>query len=124
MYKDLDLDFKIHPNTKKLNILSEVDAVKRSIRNLVQMQPFDKPFQPDISSNIRNLLFENVSNITANLIQRAVTDIISNYEPRAEVKSVIVKDEIDRNAYDVTVYFNIASRPETIELNIILDRIR
>lgn len=124
MYKDLDLDFKIHPNTKNLNILSESDAVKRSIRNLVMLQPYDKPFQPDINSNIRNLLFETVSNVTANLIRRHITDVISNYEPRAEISEVIVKEEIDRNAYDVTVYFNVTSVPELLNINIILDRIR
>ena len=101
-------------------------AVKRSVRNLVQIGQYEKPFHPEIASNVRNVLFENMTPFTANMLQRHITDVITNFEPSIFfLTSVEVIPRFDENQYEVTVEFYIQNAPtELIDLSFTLERLR
>ena len=125
IYKDLNLNFGRHPVTKQIQTLTDASAVKRSVRNLVQIGQYEKPFHPEIASGVRNVLFENMTPWTANMLQRNITDVITNFEPRALLTSVEVIPRFDENVYQVTVEFYIQNAPaELIDLSFTLERLR
>ena len=125
IYKDLNLNFGRHPVTKKLNVLTDAAAVKRSVRNLVQIGEFEKPFHPEIASGVRDILFENITPFTAQTLARKIEDVITNFEPRARLVSVRAFPDLDRNAYEVSVEFYIVNAPtELVDFSIMLERLR
>ena len=125
IYKDLNLNFGRHPVTKQINVLTDVTAVKRSVRNLVQIGQYEKPFHPEIASGVRDMLFENMTPFTAQALQRHITDVITNFEPRALLTSVEIIPRFDENQYECTVQFYIQNAPtELIDLSFTLERLR
>ena len=125
IYKDLNLNFGRHPVTKQVQTLTDAAAVKRSVRNLVQIGQYEKPFHPEIASGVRDVLFENMTPWTANMLQRNITDVITNFEPRALLTSVEVIPRFDENQYEVTVEFYIQNAPtELVDLSFTLERLR
>ena len=82
-YTDLDLFFGRKTSDSDIRKVTDVQAVKRSIRNLVQLNTYEKPFRPDISGGVREMLFEPMSPVTAVVIARKIEDVITNFEPRA-----------------------------------------
>ena len=125
VYSDLDLFFSKSNKTKDVNKLTNVTAVKRSVRNLVLMNEFEKPFHPEISSGVRDTLFENLTPVTAIILSSQVQDVIENFEPRARLVGVKAYPDLDRNAYDVSVQFYVVNAPtELIELTLPLERLR
>ena len=124
-YSDLDLFFSRKTSNGDVNKITDVQAVKRSIRNLVQLNTYDKPFHPEISGGVLEMLFENMSPITGHVIARKVELVIENFEPRARLVSVSCTQDFDRNAYEVTVEFYIVNAPtELVDLTIMLERLR
>ena len=125
IYKDLNLNFGRHPVTKQINVLTDAAAVKRSVRNLVQIGEYEKPFHPEIASGVRDILFENMTPFTANILARKIEDVINNFEPRALLAGVEVIPRMDTNEYQVTVEFYINNAPaELQDLSFTLERIR
>ena len=125
IYKDLNLNFGIHPVTKQINILTDVAAVKRSVRNLVQYGFYEKPFHPEIGSGIRDLLFENMTPFTANNLSKQIEETITNFEPRALLAGVEVIPRFDNNQYEVIIEFYIQNAPaELFDLAFTLERLR
>ena len=125
IYKDINLNFGRHPVTKQLQTLTDAAAVKRSVRNLVQIGEYEKPFHPEIASGVRDVLFENMTPFTAQTLQRNITDVITNFEPRALLTSVEVIPRFDENQYECTVQFYIQNAPtELIDLSFTLERLR
>ena len=125
IYKDLNLNFSRHPVTKQISVLTDAAAVKRSVRNLVQIGQYEKPFHPEIASGVRDMLFENMTPFTAQALQRHITDVITNFEPRALLTSVEVIPRFDENQYDCIVEFYILNAPtELIDLSFTLERLR
>ena len=121
---DLDLFFTRRTN-KDVSVVEDIQAVKRSIRNLVQFNPHEKPFHPEISSGVRDLLFENMSPVTSVVLARKVEDVITNFEPRARLQSVRAIPRFDDNAYEVTVDFYVRNYPtELLNLDLFLERLR
>ena len=118
IYSDIDFTFTKKPVTGDVALSFDNKAVIRSIRNLLSTRKYERPFDPDLGSNIDALLFENFSPLVANLIEREVTDTINNYEPRALLDSVRVSADPDSNHYDVTITFYIenATLPTTVTL--------
>mgnify|MGYP003121950894 CR=1 FL=1 len=104
-YSDLDLNFTRKSSNSDVNKVTDVQAVKRSLRNLVLLNYYEKPFHPEIAGGIRGLLFELMSPFTAQQIAKKVEDVINNFEPRARLVTVRANPDLDRNAYDVTVEF-------------------
>ena len=123
--KDLNLNFTRNPVTGDVAIVTDVNAVKRSIRNLLLTNHYDRPFHPEIGSNIPALLFENFGPITGNQLSRTIEEMISNFEPRARVETVEWFPVPDSNRYDVRVYFYVENLPaELIEFQTILETVR
>lgn len=123
-YSDLDLDFLPHPTTKDVMKKTGVDAIKRSVRNLILTNYYDRPFQSYIGSGALKLLFDNATPITANLLSNAIREVISNFEPRVRLERLNVKFDLDNNGYNVSLYFVIINQNEPAVINLFLERIR
>ena len=123
-FRDLDLNFTIHPVKKDINVYRNEFAIINSIKNLVLTNHYDRPFQPEIGSNIRRLLFEQVDSITAAQIEREITEVIGNFEPRAQVSRVNAVPSPDENLYKIRLEFFIINSSEPITINFFLERIR
>ena len=124
-YVDLDLFFGKKTSDKDIQKLTDVQAVKRAIRNLVQLNVYEKPFHPEISGGIREMLFEPMSQITAIILARKVEDVIKNFEPRARLVGVRSLPDFDRNAYEISVEFYVVNTPtELVDVSIMLERLR
>lgn len=124
IYKDINLSFARHPLTGDIAFLTDVEAVKRSVRNLINTSFYERPFHPEIGSDVRSILFEPVSPPVANVLQRNIEDVVRNFEPRAELISVDVVPNIDANAYAATIKFYVVNSPTAVEVNIFLERLR
>ena len=123
-FRDLDLNFAIHPITKDVNIYKAEYAVINSVKNLILTNHFEKPFQPEVGSNIRRLLFENVDSIMAAQIEREIEETITNFEPRVQISSVVAIHAPDENGYKVRLEFFVINNPDPITINFFLERIR
>lgn len=124
IYKDINLSFARHPLTGDIAFLTDIEAVKRSVRNLINTSFYERPFHPEIGSDVRSILFEPVSPPVANVLQRNIEDVVRNFEPRAELISVDVVPNIDANAYAATIKFYVVNSPTAVEVNIFLERLR
>ena len=123
-YRDLDLFFSKKSN-KDVNKVTDIEAVKRSVRNLVLLNSFEKPFHPEIAGDVRGLLFELMTPLTSAVIARKIQDVIENFEPRARLTGVQAVPDFDRNAYEVTIYFYVVNAPtELVEVTQLLERLR
>ena len=123
-YRDLDLFFSKKSN-KDVNKVTDIEAVKRSVRNLVLLNSFEKPFHPEIAGDVRGLLFELMTPLTSAVIARKIQDVIENFEPRARLTGVQAVPDFDRNLYEVTVYFYVVNAPtELVEVTQLLERLR
>ena len=124
-YADLDLFFGKKSSNSDIRQVTDAQAVKRSLRNLVQLNTYEKPFHPEIAGGVRELLFEPMSPLVAVVIARKIEDVITNFEPRARLVSVRAFPDLDRNAYEVSVEFYIVNAPtELVDFSIMLERLR
>ena len=123
-YKDLDLDFTRHPVTNDVVKIEDVNAVKRSVRNLVNTQFYERPFHPELGCGVRDLLFENYTPMTGIFIRRKIEEGLVNYEPRAKISSIVVNEEEDRNGIKVEVNFYVLNLPNPVTVTTTLQRIR
>tara|TARA_R110001592_G_scaffold298936_1_gene569751 strand:+ start:483 stop:911 length:429 start_codon:yes stop_codon:yes gene_type:complete len=124
-YTDLDLFFGKKSSNSDVQELTDVKAVKRSIRNLVLLNHYEKPFHPEIASGIRNMLFELMTPVTAQILARKIEDVINNYEPRARLVGVTAIPLLDKNTYEVSIEFYVVNTPtELVDLSIMLERLR
>ena len=128
-FKDISLSFKRHPVTNDIGMLKNADAIKRSVRNLVQTIPNERFFNSTIGSDVRNLLFENVPGFidfgTASIIEKQIITTIENYEPRVDNLEVNDDPRPDQNEYEVIVIFDIVGQDfPTQEFSFILKATR
>ena len=124
-YKDLDLFFDKKNVSKDITKITDIAAVKRSIRNLVLTNHYEKPFHPEIGSGVRDMLFEPMSALTAHVLTRKIEDVIENFEPRAKIIGVSAQPNLDRNEYRVTINFFVLNAPtELVDLTLFLERLR
>lgn len=123
-YKDLDINFGRHPVTNDVNRRTGNAAIIGALKNLIQTNTYEKPFNPFFGSNLRRLLFEDVSNITADIIRIDILNSISNYEPRVGVEAIRVQANPDENGYDVTLRFFINNLEAPITLSMFLEKVR
>jgi len=124
VYKDLDLNFKAHPVTKDVVKRTGNAAIIGALKNLILTNIGEKPFQPNFGSRIRGLLFEDVSFITANIIQTEIGNSIKNYEPRVGVDAIRVQANPDQNRYDITIRFFINNLEAPVTINFFLEKVR
>lgn len=123
-FRDLDLSFGIHPVKKDVNTHVNEYAIINSVKNLVLTNFYERPFRPNIGSNIRKLLFELVTPLTANQIERAIQETIQNYEPRVNIRTVKATPSQDENGYNVNLEFFIVNLTTPITIEFFLQRIR
>jgi len=124
IYSDIDFTFTKKPVTDDIALSYDVQAVTRSIRNLLNTQNYDRLFNPDLGSQITGLLFENISPIVAVTMEGLVKNLIKAYEPRANLQNVTVNDMPDKNAYKVTITFYIENATQPTTTTILLERNR
>ena len=124
-YRDLDLFFSKKQGSDDVNKVTDIEAVKRSVRNLVLTNFYEKPFHPEIGSGVRDMLFENMSPVTAVVLARKVEDVIENFEPRARLIGVRALPNLDRNEYEVTIEFFVVNAPtELVDMTVFLEVLR
>ena len=125
VYRDLDLFFGKKNTSKDISKVQGVQSVKRSVRNLILTNIYEKPFHPEIGSGIRELLFEPLSPITAFVLSQRVEDVIENFEPRARLVGVRALPDLDRNSYEITIEFYVQNAPtELVDTTVLLERLR
>tara|TARA_B100000927_G_C16400791_1_gene443280 strand:- start:547 stop:972 length:426 start_codon:yes stop_codon:yes gene_type:complete len=123
-FKDLDLDFGLNSVTKDVNKLTDAEAIKRSVRNLINLNNYEKPFRPEIGSGIRGLLFEPMTELTSHFMQVKIAEILNEFEPRISVSNIIINNQEDRNAYSVSIHFLIKGTQEPVIVDTFLERLR
>ena len=124
-YSDLDLFFGKKSSDSDISKVTDIQAVKRSIRNLVLLNAYEKPFHPEIAGGVREMLFELMTPITAQIIAKQVENVINNFEPRAKLVGVRVQPDLDRNIYELTIEFYVVNAPtELVDMTVMLERLR
>ena len=123
-FRDLDLDFTRNAVTNDVNVVEDVVAVKRALRNLIQTNFYERPFQPELGCGIRELLFENFTPMTKVFLETKIEEVLINYEPRIQLQNVEVDDDQDRNRLVVDIYFYVVGVPGPQVVQTFLQRVR
>ena len=123
-FRDIDLDFNRNAVTNDVAVVEDVVAVKRSVKNLIQTNFYERPFHPELGCGIRELLFENFTPMTKIFLQRKIEEVLINYEPRINLQNVAVDDDQDRNRLVVDIYFYVVGVPGPQTVSTFLQRVR
>lgn len=123
IYKDIDLDFRIHPKTADVTTVTNENAIKRSILNLILTNKYEKRFQPNVYCGIKSYLFQPIDSITSSAIAESIQNVINNYEPRVNIKQIDVVPDIEQDGYYIAIQFYMLNNVP-ITLTTFLERIR
>jgi len=123
-YKDLDLNFRVHPIKKDVTMHYNEKAIINSVKNLVSTNFYERPFRPEIGSDVRRILFEMVDSVSGAALERQIAEVINNFEPRVSIETITAIPSPDENGYKVTLSFFINTLPNPITINFFLERIR
>ena len=124
LYSDIDFTLTKRPVLNDIALSYDSQAIVRSLRNILLTKKFEKLWNPNFGSNVDTLLFENISDVTAAALEKEISVAITNYEPRVNLKNVVVTPYVDRNAYDVTMTFYIANATQPTTVTVFLERNR
>ena len=124
IFSDLDLSFIAHPITGNVGRKTNRESVRQSVKSLILTDYFERPFKSDIGCSIRYFLFELFTPPVKQQMERAIKEVIKNYEPRADVLEVLVEERPEVNALTVSVAFMILNDPDPVILDVILERVR
>jgi len=124
IYSDIPMNLSIHPNTKDLTVVKDIDAVKISVKNLVMTNFMERPFQPTLGTGVTGLLFENNDAFTKESIKDEIYRVLKEHESRANGVQVEVMDNSDRNEYIINIKFNVIFSQQRQETEFYLERIR
>ena len=124
VYKDLNLDFQQNSATKDIQKITDVEAVKRSVRNLINTNHYEKPFHPEIGSNLRAMLFELITPQMNHVISKQIELLIKNYEPRCRLVQVNAQPMFERNGYACQISFYVVNYPDPVIVESFLERLR
>ena len=124
IYKDLNLDFQQNTATKYIQKITDVESVKRSVRNVINLNHYEKPFHPEIGSNLRGMLFEIISPQMTHFIGKQIELLIKNYEPRCKLVEVKNKPNLERNGYSVSISFYVVNHSQPVQVETFLERLR
>jgi phage baseplate assembly protein W len=123
-YSDFLTNFDLNPITDELSRATNEEAVKQSIRNLILTAPGERPYQPDIGSGIKNILFEPMDEITSIALTNEIKNTINNHEPRANLEDVsIIANEIDQSYY-VNILFSMINSTQVSQMSFVLNKVR
>jgi phage baseplate assembly protein W len=123
-FSDISLGFGTNPATADVVQVTNEDAVKSSIRNLISTKNFERPFHPEIGCQLHSLLFENFTPVTIEMAKRMVADVLRAYEPRANILDIRVADSQDNNELVITVIFTLINSDRPVTVTTILDKAR
>jgi len=123
-FRDIDLDFNRNTVTNDVNVVEDIIAIKRSVRNLVQTNFYERPFHPELGCGVRGLLFENFTPLTMIYMKRKIEETLISYEPRISLTAVNVDDDQDRNRLVVDIHFRIIGVEGPQVVSTFLQRIR
>ena len=94
------------------------------IRDRINTNHFERPFHPELGGNVRALLFEPMTPLTALNLQRKIEEVLTNFEPRAKVTQIVADADIDRNAYRLTIKFYVIGITNPVTVETFLERLR
>jgi len=121
-FVDVDLSFMMHPSSNDIAEKLNENAVIASIKNLCATRQYERPFHPELSSQVYDLLFEPLTHVVAATIKRTLTYVINNFEPRVNILMLDVQDSADSNSLQVILHFNIVGTVNTIKTAFLLER--
>jgi phage baseplate assembly protein W len=124
IYSDFRANFDVHPVKGDLLRITNEEAVKRSIRNILLTEPYERFTNFEFGAGLANYLFENISSVTEGQIKNAIENSIRNYEKRANLISVVVAARPDDDAYAATIIFSVINQIEPVTLKVLLERVR
>ena len=124
IFKDFDIAFAAHPNTKDVAKKTNAEAIKQSLKNLLLTQYYERPFHSQIGSQVKALMFELATPMTQILLQRSITDVITGYEPRVQLLNVIVDMNSESYSANITIYFQIINTTQPLRIDLVLERAR
>ena len=124
VYSDIKTNLTVHPVKGDLVLNKNEDAVKRSIRNILLTDFYERPFKPTFGGNIKKLLFDNFTGSTIAIAKQTITKAIENYEPRATVIDVIVSGTPESHQLNIKVIFSVSSRTNADTVDVVLERVR
>ena len=124
IYSDIDFTFTKKPVTADVALSYDDQAIIRSVRNLLLTNFYERPFQPNLGSNINKLLFEPVNSLTSGNLKEDIRNVITNYEPRVGIDEIVVTPNEDENAYNITLQFYIGNNTSPTTINLVLERSR
>jgi phage baseplate assembly protein W len=123
-YTDINLMFSPHPYSKDILTRKNVDAVKTSIQNLILTKNYERPFHPEIGSQVMSLMFENMVPSTIAAIEKSIRNTITKFEPRANLIEVNIVDKSDLNAIDIEVIFSLNNVSLPVTVTTTINRVR
>ena len=123
-FKDLDLDFGLNSVTKDVNRLTDAEAIKRSVRNLINTNNYERPFHPEIGSGIRGLLFEPMTELTTHFMRQRIAEMLNEYEPRIFLNKIVCRPDEEKNSYFASITFTIIGTQEPVVVETFLERVR
>jgi len=106
-FKDISMSFKVSPLTFDLIANKNETAIARSIRNLVLTAPGERPFNPELGSQVSRLLFEPMDDITTDALKEEIRNTINNFEPRVRLRQVIVQPNFSVGSYEISIRYDI-----------------
>lgn len=121
-YRDVDLNFGRNTVTNDVNTLTDADAVKKAVINLIQTNHYERPFHPELGSDLRNMMFENMTPLSAMGLKKKILEVIARYEPRVSVTQILVEPNIETNSYLCEIDFNILGIKTPQKVRTSLDR--
>lgn len=124
VFADLDLAFNIHPVKKDLVLSTNTNAVKRALKNLVLTNHYERPFHPEIGSNVIKLLFEPMTPLVENYLETEIYNTIVNFEPRVKLQSIEVNGDDERNGYVIIITYYEVNSTTPITIDFLLERSR
>jgi phage baseplate assembly protein W len=124
IFTDLDFNFAVHPYSTDVTRKYDEEAIKQSVKALVMTDNYERPFHPEIGSQVSHLLFENFSPLTVSMIETSITNTITNFEPRVQLIRVNVLPNDSNNALYVTIIFKIVNTEKPLTIDFTLQRTR
>ncbi len=124
LYSDLDLSLALHPIFRDIMPLTDTDAVINAVKNLIFTNFHERPFRPNLGSNLSNILFEPADIITIIRLKQSILEVLRKNEPRIDSIIAEVIDDSDNNRYHVNLTFRVISLNREVDITLFLSRLR
>ena len=124
VYKDFDLSFSRNPLTNDIGKKTDANAINQSMKMLLNTSYYERPFRPQVGSNLRRILFEPADPITIQDLRASIESLILNYEPRVQILDIKINDNAENNAYDLTIEYSLVNLIQTQTFKTTLRRLR